>query len=245
MRIFDTHLRSDSGSAVSKPIWGDGFSGDGWRELLQVSDWNFVSTDEYARYFPRLPNPDRGVLAWAETTATKRLRRRSRSQRGVEHSPENDVGRCIQASRDKQVPAYDEDIAANFAYLTSLHPAYLWPSALCSHGLFTALAWFGHLSDGRKAFMTADLAEYFLDVLPRQNRGIRIAEPRLWPIVTPAIASKIVCAAEARCTGRNVAIAFRTDTPFPASKRKPFFRYGLFRDLFVQQKLPTDDGVVL
>ena len=49
--------RPSAPSAVvpaARTLWGDGFAGDGLRELWAVKDWSLCSPDEYILLFPRL-----------------------------------------------------------------------------------------------------------------------------------------------------------------------------------------------
>ena len=66
---------------------------------------------------------------------------------------------------DGALRTFDFEDAAVFAHATGIHPAYVWPEALVSHELFTALGWLGHHQRKRPVTMPPDVADYFADTI--------------------------------------------------------------------------------
>ncbi len=100
---------------------------------------------------------------------------------------------------------YDSDVATRFVYWTGIHPVYLWPEALLSHDLYTAVGWIGHAERYARALMTRDIAEYFSATIARDPDGTtRVLDPRLAPYVrSDGIARLILTAARACLGGRR------------------------------------------
>ena len=74
---------------------------------------------------------------------------------------------------------FDCGSAAIYSFIVGIHAAYLWPEALLSHELYTAVGWLGHLWRGREARMPGDLAEYFEDVIGLAPDGTPVVRDRL------------------------------------------------------------------
>ncbi|WP_158809362.1 hypothetical protein [Beijerinckia sp. L45] len=74
--------------------------------------------------------------------------------------------------KTESVGPFSEATAAEFAFRTGIHPAYIWPEALLSNQLFTAVGWLGYVARGRGARMSHDMAEYLLDVLHADHFGV-------------------------------------------------------------------------
>jgi hypothetical protein len=81
------------------------------------------------------------------------------------------IDRLLAELRTGTLPPFREDGSARFAYWTGVHPVYLWPEALVSHELFTAIGWLGYSIRGRGAMLPRDIAEYFCQVLVRDGSG--------------------------------------------------------------------------
>ncbi len=73
---------------------------------------------------------------------------------------------------DDTLRDFDPEDAGTFAYTTGIHPAYLWPQALPSHELFTAIGWLGHYQRRRPVTMPIDVVDYFADTILRGPDGI-------------------------------------------------------------------------
>lgn len=75
------------------------------------------------------------------------------------------IDELLVMSRSRSRLTFDEPTAARIAFWAGIHPVYFWPEALLSHQRFTALGWLGHCARGRDAFQTADIAEYFSEII--------------------------------------------------------------------------------
>ena len=96
---------------------------------------------------------------------------------------------------------------ALFAYLTAIHPAYLWPTAAVSHERDAAAAWLGIVSRGRPAFMTEEVAQFFVDVITVQEGRIAIRDRQIALFAGMASPLKrLLRGAEARLRGEMTII---------------------------------------
>jgi len=155
-------------------IWGDGFVDDDWRELTRVRDWREVSPDELVRLFPALvPTDGRApapvaALAIAQAEAIDAGRNAERAQR---RTPGTESGAADAAFLRRAVSPESPSDAdtwdmARFAYLTGVHPAYVWPQAVTLAAWGATAAWLGALARRGAAFVPEEVAEYFADVAP-------------------------------------------------------------------------------
>ena len=81
---------------------------------------------------------------------------------------------------DDALRHFDPEDAGILAHATGVHPAYLWPEALLSHELFTAIGWLGHYQRRRPVPMPIDVVDYFADTIVRGPDGTAaLREPLL------------------------------------------------------------------
>ena len=77
--------------------------------------------------------------------------------------------------------------AATFAFLSGIHPAYLWPAAALAQERHAAAGWLGIVGGGRPALMPADVADYMLDVITcRDGRPIAVRDGEMADLVRAA-----------------------------------------------------------
>ena len=76
--------------------------------------------------------------------------------------------RVVSPERSFAADAWD---MARFAYLTGVHPAYVWPQAATLAEWGAAAAWLGALARHGAAFLPEEVAEYFADVAPADAEG--------------------------------------------------------------------------
>ena len=79
--------------------------------------------------------------------------------------------------------------AAAFAYATGIHPAYLWPEALLSHELFTAMGWLGHYQRRRVVTMPPDVGDYLADTILWKPDGAAVVREPLFARYLPSSGS--------------------------------------------------------
>jgi hypothetical protein len=153
-------------------IWGDGFVDDDWRELTRVREWSRVSTDELVRLFPGLV-PAGGGRASAAIVAFLTEQATAIDADLNANRPNRPTGWAASAAdaeflRRAASPDSPRDVTASdmarFAYLTGVHPAYVWPQAATLAEWGAAAAWLGALSRRGAAFLPEEVAEYFADV---------------------------------------------------------------------------------
>jgi hypothetical protein len=128
-------------------------------------------------------------------------------------------------SRNGTLGSFQERRATYVAFFTGIHPVYLWPEAMLSHELFTAVGWLGHLSRGRQALMPADIAQYFLEVIEGgDTRHLNLLDCRLEDFLQGTAAmAEVWRVAATRKRGRSVAARW------PTSFRSPQIRGELPR----------------
>jgi len=152
-------------------IWGDGFADDDWRELTRVREWSRVSTDELVRLFPALVptcgRPPAAIVTILTEQATAidanlNANRPNRQSGWAASAADAEfLRRAASSESPRDVAASD---MARFAYLTGIHPAYVWPQAATLAEWGAAAAWLGALSRRGAAFVPEEVAEYFADV---------------------------------------------------------------------------------
>ena len=97
---------------------------------------------------------------------------RSQAERDAEAAVLAFIDTVLSEVDDGSLRDFDPDDAAVFAHTTGIHPAYLWPEALLSHELFTALGWLGHYQRRKPVTMPPDVVDYFADTILRRPDGI-------------------------------------------------------------------------
>lgn len=186
-------------------IWGDGFADDGWVELAQVRCWSRVSRDECVRLFPALAPQDgripQAVLAII-ATRTEEIVAVSRAARRPER--QGSISRWL-GVRDRRAPVATEEDAqwlrdvvaapanpelhsdmrniARFAYLSGVHPAYVWSSAVCLAYWGTTAAWLGVLARSDRAYMPIEVAEYVVDTVAEINGVVVVKDSSLADLI--------------------------------------------------------------
>lgn len=183
-------------------IWGDGFVDDDWRELTRVRDWSEVSTAELVRLFPGLvpadgrPSSAVAEIAAAAADAIEAELRAERPQPLAAASAADAafLRRVISPERPLDAGAWE---MARFAYLTAVHPAYVWPQAATIAAWGATAAWLGALWRYGAAFLPVEVAEYFADVaLIDTEGGEAIRDPLIADLArrcvdTPALLSAV------------------------------------------------------
>ena len=159
-------------------IWGDGFADDDWRELTRVRDWSRVATDELVRLFPALvPTSARPPAAIVTVVTERATAIDAELNADRPNRPTGWAASAADAEFLRRVASCESprDVAASdmarFAYLTGIHPAYVWPQAAALAEWGAAAAWLGALSRRGAAFLPEEVAEYFVDVASINAEG--------------------------------------------------------------------------
>lgn len=182
-------------------IWGDGYADDDWSEVARVRNWRQVSREECVRLFPALMSSDGQVPDAVVAIVAARAReieaaalssQRLRLGVGVfrwlrprhPDAPEATLAdaqwlKDVVASRDTAELRTDTCDMAKFAYLSGVHPAYVWPAALCLANWGATAAWLGALARFGRAMMPIEVAEYLVDVVAETNGVVVVKDPLL------------------------------------------------------------------
>jgi hypothetical protein len=234
----------------NRSIWGDGFAEDDWCELLRIREGSFVGEDEFVRLFPSLV-PAGGyvggqvreivvarasaIMEMAGSTPeySKGFRWNERLSRLCASRPvttsfgagdDADFLRSL-VSEDPspvQLDANEPDMA-RFAYLTGVHPAYLWPAAATLAYWGTAVAWLGSLARCGAAMVPIEVADYFSETLVADvDRSVRHCDPLIAEYVSKNVDTcKLLRAVERRRDGAT-AIVVRRKPAWPQTNRVPY-----------------------
>jgi len=200
-------------------IWGDGFASDDWRQLARVRDWRQISADELVRLFPALAAVDRGApppvaaIALARAAAIDAETAPARSSRPPGAATAADAEFLRRAVSSASPPDADLWDMARFAYLTAVHPAYVWPQAGVLAGWGAAAAWLGALSRRGAAFLPEEVAEYLVDVGPADaDSGATIRDPLIADLARRCVdPAQLLQAARRRRDGATVIVRRRPD----------------------------------
>jgi hypothetical protein len=126
---------------------------------------------------------------------------------------------------------------ARFAFLTGVHPAYIWPAAAVLAYWGTALAWLGALSRCGFALMPEEVAEYFGDELILASNGAaRVRNSLLADFVHQTLdPGQLLRAVRQRKRGARVVLRHRParmrenqNAPRPLSRALGYLRLALW-----------------
>lgn len=233
---------------VADRIWGDGFASDALSEIAAVRDWEELAEGEEVRFFPALrsrggePPPPLAarVFERAETleksakSSAGRDRKTWRLNARAEGKPvwplvtSEDATwlRSLVVSADAR-RAVDLRLMARFAFLTGIHPAYLWAEVETLPSWGTTAAWLGEFSRRRRALMPPEVAEYLSDALAETAGRVVVRDPSLADLICDeAMASVLFAAAKQRLAGESAPAhwpsldGFGLFPPFPAAWRR-------------------------
>jgi hypothetical protein len=122
--------------------------------------------------------------------------------------------------------AYDSRTAAEIAYWTGIHPIYLWPDALLSNAFYTSVGWIGHAERYGQAFMTRDIADYFMSALVMDGmRKARVLDTRLQPYLRSARDAALIFGSARRCLRGSrpiIRLAPNSDKAWPSQMAASF-----------------------
>ncbi|HLH51118.1 MAG TPA: hypothetical protein VKV96_17400 [Roseiarcus sp.] len=218
---------------VADGIWGDGFASDAMNEIAAVRDWEELAEGEEVRFFPALccrggaPPPrlvDRvlqraEILERSTRSAAGRDRKIWRFSAREEAKPvwplvtSEDATwlRSLVISADARRNV-DLRLMARFAFLTGLHPAYLWVEIETLPNWGTTAAWLGEFSRRGRALMPPEVAEYLSDALAETAGRVVVRDPSLSDLICgEAMASALLAAAKQRLAG-EIALAHWPNT---------------------------------
>ncbi len=201
---------------LSQAAWGEDFACDGPVDALAVRNWAQLAPGEAVRFFPALrasgevvtPQVAERILARAaEIEGGARPARRT-----LETRENAQWLRSLVASSPARRSATPSSMA-RFAFLTGLHPAYVWPEAECLPAWGATAAWLGELTRRGRAIMPLDVAEYLLDVLALRDKGVVVADDTLAELMPDSrLASALLFAARRRLVGQTGPAAMPTET---------------------------------
>jgi hypothetical protein len=218
----------DGGASVADTVWGDDFASDGLFELVAVSQWAQLAEGESVRLFPALivrfdeldPELSKRVferadqideqasrLASEEVAGPRKRSRASRANKGLWPKPTREDAiwlRSLIAARDVRNRVTDLRMMARFAFLTGLHPAYMWSDVEVLPGWGATAAWLGEFSRHHRAFMPPEVAEYFVDALSPIGGTVVMCDDALSPLLCDVnLPPLLLTAAKRRLAGRN------------------------------------------
>ena len=225
-------------------IWGDGFASDSLFEAAAVSDWAQLAEGECVRLFPSLrprrDEPDaelaKRVLDRADQidaqvwlpaahkfTDGRKPSRGVRASRFIWPTPTREDAiwlRSLITAREVRNRVSDLRPMARFAFLTGLHPAYLWLEVEALSNWGATAAWLGELSRHTRAFMPPEVAEYFIDALVSRRGAIVVRDATLADWLRDArLPALLLSAAERRLAGQNPVVDCEAGLIFWAASR--------------------------
>ena len=204
-------------------IWADGFASDALNEIAAVRNWKELAEGEEVRFFPALrsrggqpPPPlanriheraeilERGAKAVAgRDRKTRRLGAKAEggSVWPLVTSEDATWLRSLVISTDARRNV-DLRLMARFAFLTGLHPAYLWTEVETLPSWGTTAAWLGEFSRRRRALMPPEVAEYLSDALAETAGRVVVRDASLSELICDeAMASLLFATAKQRLAG--------------------------------------------
>ena len=108
---------------------------------------------------------------------------------------------------------------ARFAFLTGLHPAYMWPEAeVLTHWGATA-AWLGELARHGGAWMPPEVAEFLADALTRKEGRTVWRDSSLAGLAPEPLLKVLSAAAQRRLAGSETVTHWRSGTGTTARAR--------------------------
>jgi hypothetical protein len=212
--------------------WGEGFASDPVAMTAAVRRWGELAEGEAVRFFPALRIRAEGPPA--------ELKRRVLRRADEIDSAAGDPADCAQYVKDAEWlrrlvrtqetrgEACDLATMARFAFLTGLHPAYLWPQAECLTYWGATAAWLGELSRRGRAWMPPEVAEYLADALARDGERTVWRDASLAGLAPEALLSELSAAARRRLAGSETLAHWRGGSAatrllerlFPALRRR-------------------------
>jgi hypothetical protein len=122
--------------------------------------------------------------------------------------------RWLVASENISREVSDLRLMARFAFLTGLHPAYLWPEIEILPSWGATAAWLGELSRRGRAFMPPEVADYLNDALTERHGRTFVLDASLANLLCDeALASILLDKARRRIAGALVEVRYRSRRP--------------------------------
>jgi hypothetical protein len=248
-------------------IWGDGYADDEWSEVARVRSWRQISRDECVRLFPALMPADGQIPDAVVAIVAARVQEIEAASRSSEPlQPGSRIFRWLRLRpRDPEAPEATQadaqwlkDVVASsataelrsdtydmakFAYLTGVHPAYVWPAALCLANWGATAAWLGALARFGRAMMPIEVAEYLVDVVAETNGVLVLRDPLLGDFIRRNLRpADLLRAARRRLRRPSVVVRRR---PFEARKLAPGATWRRWLEKWRVIRVPPDaTGVV-
>ena len=164
-------------------VWGDGFVDDDFSVLSSIRSWDDLDSDQYVRFYGRLAVGDDPVAGSIVTHLSRRVDFLSADPASVSPVQLAFLRDVLRRVREGIVgPAPGEAICL-FAFLTGIHPAYVWSDAFPTHERDTAAGWLGVLASRRPAFMPIEVADYLMDVIDVQAGRIALRDPAIAALI--------------------------------------------------------------
>lgn len=160
---------------LADAVWGEGFASDVSLHMATVRDWAELTEGEGVRFFPSLrrhgdnPPPQLVVQVLARAAQIESVGRAGDAGWVLETSEDATWLRSIVTSSEIRRGIRDLRLMARFAFLTGLHPAYLWPEVEILPNWGTTAAWLGELSRRGRARMPPEVADFLGDALAREQ----------------------------------------------------------------------------
>jgi hypothetical protein len=179
--------------------WEEGFASDPVAMTAAVRRWDELAEGESVRFFPALRVRAEGPQA----ELTRRVLRRADEVEAdcAENVEDAAWLRRLVRTEGARGEACDLATMARFAYLTGVHPAYLWPEAECLPYWGATAAWLGELARRGRAWMPPEVAEYLADALARQGERTVWRDASLAGLAPEALLSELSAAARRRLAG--------------------------------------------
>ena len=207
-------------------VFGDGFAFDSMMQAAVVSDAADLSEGEAVRFFPGLRR--RGDLPPELTNHVFRraaqIEQRTAAAEVIEfEGKQNELERQFDArvARPAGWPAETSEDAlwlrslvntkiarseirdlrlmARFAFLTGIHPAYLWPEVEVLPSWGATAAWLGEFSRRGRALMLPEVAEFLSDALTQTRGRTILRDPSLSHLLINELLASMLLRVSRRC----------------------------------------------
>jgi hypothetical protein len=224
---------------LADEAFGDGFAFDSSMQSAAIVDCADISEGEDVRFFPglqRRDDPHRDVTmrvlaraAQIEKRATaasaserkaarKKLGRRSDAQSArsavwpAETSEDALWLRSLVNSRSVRPEIGDLRLMARFAFLTGIHPAYIWAEAEILPAWGATAAWLGQLSRRGRALMLPEVAEFLTDALVLTGGKTKLRDPSFSDLLIDEALTAMLLRVSRRClAGAAVEVRWPSD----------------------------------